>query len=599
MPSGLLIPGAGPGAGPGAAPPFAATRRSSTVDALLLNSFEGGSGGVAVTPANSGGPVSNNFEFVTGTVTYDAAQAAHGLLSMRADLAAGTTSGAFWNTSFGSPARFQGRDHFRAAGAPQVVARLFQTVLGASAVWGVAVDVTGKIGVRNLQAGTWATGGLSTHAPTPNDWHRYEFDATWERGDWTVVLYLFLDNNVDGVVPDEVLTTTGGLTFAGPVASYRFGAFTSASTTWTAWHDSIGLTTRGLLGPDLSPPRDPALAGLVGRTLYPGRGPSNFGRFFSTPRSTDIITAAAAVTLQGVAQSASLPAGTLQVSRALAGTVAAATRPAASLQVSRALQAATLPASRPAGTLSISRALVGPARPTSRPAATLTLQRAFQATARPTSALAAAASVSRALTAVVRPSSAATATATVTRALQAASRPTARLSGTATVSRAFQATSRPQAAPQGTLTVTAAGQVTLAAASSATSRPAATLTVTRALAASTAATVRPAATLTVRRALAVAVASTARPAASVTVRRAVAASVRAVARVQAAVQVVTPSTRAPRFLIGAPVAKWVERGPARKWTAGQPVAKWTVRGPVRKWRIGAPVRKWPPGPPTP
>src|SRR6266498_1077395 len=397
MPSGLLIPGAGPGAGPGAAPPFAATRRSSTVDALLLNSFEGGSGGVAVTPGNSGGPVSNNFEFVTGTVTYDAAQAAHGLLSMRADLAAGTTSGAFWNTSFGSPARFQGRDHFRAAGAPQVVARLFQTVLGASAVWGVAVDVTGKIGVRNLQAGTWATGGLSTHAPTPNDWHRYEFDATWERGDWTVVLYLFLDNNVDGVVPDEVLTTTGGLTFAGPVASYRFGAFTSASTTWTAWHDSIGLTTRGLLGPDLSPPRDPALAGLVGRTLYPGRGPSNLGRFFSTPRSTEIITAAAAVTLQGVAQSASLPAGTLQVSRAL----------------------------------------VGPARPTSRPAATLTLQRAFQATARPTSGLAAAPSVSRALTAVVRPSSAATATATVTRALQAASRPTVRPSGTATFARAF------------------------------------------------------------------------------------------------------------------------------------------------------------------
>src|SRR6266508_3272890 len=107
MPSGLLIPGAGPGAGPGAAPPFAATRRSSTVDALLLNSFEGGSGGVAVTPANSGGPVSNNFEFVTGTVTYDAAQAAHGLLSMRADLAAGTTSGAVWNsraTASGPPA---------------------------------------------------------------------------------------------------------------------------------------------------------------------------------------------------------------------------------------------------------------------------------------------------------------------------------------------------------------------------------------------------------------------------------------------------------------------------------------------------------------
>src|SRR6266540_2189974 len=565
MPSGLLIPGRGP-----APARFASSRRADTVDALLLNNFEQGSNGVAVTPANSGGPASNNFELATGTVTYDGAQAAHGLLSMRADLAAGTTSGVFWNTSFGSPTRFQGRDYFRASGAPGVVARLFQTVLGASAIWGVAVDVTGKIGVRNLQAGTFATGGLSTRVPTPNTWHRYEFDAVWNAGAWTVTLWLFLDAGADGGVPSETLVTTGGLVLGGPVASYRFGAFTSASTTWTAWHDSIGLTTRGLLGPDLSPPRDPALAGLVGRTLYPGRGPSNFGRFFSTPRSTDIITAAAAVTLQGVAQSASLPAGTLQVSRALAGTVAAATRPAASLQVSRALQAATLPASRPAGTLSISRALVGPARPTSRPAATLTLQRAFQATARPTSGLAAAPSVSRALTAVVRPSSAATVTATVARALQAASRPTARPSGTATVARAFQATSRPQAAPQGTLTVAAAGQVVLAAPSRATSRPAATLTVTRALA--------------------VAVASTARPAGSVTVRRAVAASVRAVARVQAAVQVVTPSTRAPRFLIGAPVAKWVERGPLGKWKAGQPVAK---------WRVGAPVRKWPPGPPTP
>src|SRR6266540_2273198 len=470
MPSGLLIPGRGP-----APARFASSRRADTVDALLLNNFEQGSNGVAVTPANSGGPASNNFELATGTVTYDGAQAAHGLLSMRADLAAGTTSGVFWNTSFGSPTRFQGRDYFRASGAPGVVARLLQTVLGASAIWGVAVDVTGKIGVRNLQAGTFATGGLSTRVPTPNTWHRYEFDAVWNAGAWTVTLWLFLDAGADGGVPSETLVTTGGLVLGGPVASYRFGAFTSASTTWTAWHDSIGLTTRGLLGPDLSPPRDPALAGLAGRTLYPGRGPSNLGRFFSTPRSTEIMTAAAAVTLQGVAQSANLPAGTLQVSRALQAASAAATRPAGSLGVSRALQAATLPASRPAGTL----------------------------------------------------------------------------------------------------------------------------TVTRTLAASTAATVRPAATLTVRRALAVTVASSVRPAASVTVRRAVAASVRAAARVQAAIQVVTPSTRAPRFLIGAPVAKWVERGPAGKWKAGQPVAKWTIRGPVAKWRVGAPVRKWPPGPPTP
>src|SRR6266545_968349 len=181
MPSGLLIPGRGP-----APARFAPSRRSDTVDALLLNNFEQGSNGVAVTPANSGGPASNNFELATGTVTYDAAQAAHGLLSMRADLAAGTTSGVFWNTSFGSPTRFQGRDYFRASGAPGVVARLFQTVLGASAIWGVAVDVTGKIGVRNLQAGTFATGGLSTRVPTPNTWHRYEFDAVWNGGASTV-----------------------------------------------------------------------------------------------------------------------------------------------------------------------------------------------------------------------------------------------------------------------------------------------------------------------------------------------------------------------------------------------------------------------------
>ncbi len=63
--------------------------------------------------------------------------------------------------------------------------------------------------------------------------------------------------------------------------------------------------------------------------------------------------------------------------------------------------------------------------------------------------------------------------------------------------------------------------------------------------------------------------------------------------------VVQGPTRDLRVLVGAPVAKWVERGPARKWTAGQPVVKWTIRGPVRKWRIGGPVRKWPPGPPTP
>ncbi len=64
-------------------------------------------------------------------------------------------------------------------------------------------------------------------------------------------------------------------------------------------------------------------------------------------------------------------------------------------------------------------------------------------------------------------------------------------------------------------------------------------------------------------------------------------------------QIAPTPTRDLRVLVGAPVAKWVERGPAGKWQAGQPVAKWTVCGPAAKWRVGAPVRKWPPGPPTP
>ncbi len=64
-------------------------------------------------------------------------------------------------------------------------------------------------------------------------------------------------------------------------------------------------------------------------------------------------------------------------------------------------------------------------------------------------------------------------------------------------------------------------------------------------------------------------------------------------------QVTPPPTRDLRVLVSAPVAKWVERGPAGKWRAGQPVAKWAVRGPTAKWRVGGPVRKWPSGPPTP
>lgn len=248
----------------------AASIPAPTVSTALirLNTFNGGSDGATITTANSGGTSGDAFDVVTNAPVFATAAARHGSLGMRAALSGTTQADVRWSTSFGSQSSFATRDYFKIDATPTAVTRLFETynTAGTVPLWGVGVNTAGKLVVRNIGTGTTAPGGLSSATITLNTWHRYEItSATWNGTDWSIVVALFLGTNVEGTSADETLTTTGGLTL-GAVGHYCFGAHAPSAITFTADHDSIGVTNGAPFGPaggGISP------AAVVGTALIP------------------------------------------------------------------------------------------------------------------------------------------------------------------------------------------------------------------------------------------------------------------------------------------------------------------------------------------
>src|SRR5258707_3093639 len=100
---------------------------------LLVNSFEGGTSGSAVSTANSGGASGNAFDSVTigtgATVAYDNAHAAHGSLALQiATAGTSAAANAQWSTSMGSQGTIWFRLYAYFTANPGVTTRLFRAI---------------------------------------------------------------------------------------------------------------------------------------------------------------------------------------------------------------------------------------------------------------------------------------------------------------------------------------------------------------------------------------------------------------------------------------------------------------------------------------
>lgn len=215
--------------------------------AELRNAAEG-TNATAVSVANSGSVGSNPADFIAGTApTYDTTGPLNGTSSMKAAVAGATTSGLRWTTSFTWPNTYRGSLLYSYPSNPAAVCRIYQQAATAPQ-WGIGIETTGKISVRDLVGGV-SRGTQAGAAPATGTKHRIEWQAAWDSVAATTVvtLRLFLGANWNGATPDETITSTA---FAQAIAptSGTFGVHFSAAQTFDVHLDQMVLDANGYPG---------------------------------------------------------------------------------------------------------------------------------------------------------------------------------------------------------------------------------------------------------------------------------------------------------------------------------------------------------------
>lgn len=218
---------------------------------LLVNSFEGGTSGIAITAGNSGGVSGNAFDTATqgsgATLNYDKTEAAHGLLSCNITTTSAAISEINWAASFGSGiATAYWRGYYFFTGNPSATIRLWNATTSGSSNCTVSLNSSGKITV------TYGSGGTSfvtfTSSVPLNAWFRVEGMITISAaaGQVAAILYEPLDTST----PTETHTSAASLNTGttGPTI-YAWGNSSTVASVGPYWVDDVGLSSTGYIGP--------------------------------------------------------------------------------------------------------------------------------------------------------------------------------------------------------------------------------------------------------------------------------------------------------------------------------------------------------------
>jgi hypothetical protein len=220
--------------------------------AQLVNSFEGGTSGTTISPANSGGASGNAFDVVsrtgTGVIQFDNTQAAHGSLSMKVQAAtSGDIASCNWSTSLGMLGQLWFREYLYFTANPTANCRVFSYIIGATNCGTVSVNSSGQLIMLSSNSVTMFT---FTAAIPLNQWFRIEgtiFNST-TAGQGTLRLY----TSPDSVTPAEAHTSAANFNTAGSGNSAVWGIAFSAAVLGPYWIDDIAVSTCGFLGPAFS-----------------------------------------------------------------------------------------------------------------------------------------------------------------------------------------------------------------------------------------------------------------------------------------------------------------------------------------------------------
>lgn len=218
----------------------------------LSNTFEGGTNGATITPANSGGASGNAFDSVVigtgGTCIYDNTHIHSGTLENEQTL--GVTAGQVylaWTTSLASPTELFSRMYLYITANPAATSAKILYLTGAATCL-LALTATGKVVLLNAASATVAT---STNSITLNAWNRLEFHCLQNATTGTIQARLFLGSSVDSATPTESLD--GGATNTGSSAysAIRLGQANNASSV-TYWIGDAAISTTAWVGPALN-----------------------------------------------------------------------------------------------------------------------------------------------------------------------------------------------------------------------------------------------------------------------------------------------------------------------------------------------------------
>jgi len=212
---------------------------------LASNTFEGGTAGAVITPANSGGASGTAFDAVAGAVTFSSTHPGHGALGMRVPVCTTACSPAYveWSTSVGAQTEVYGRVYLYLTKFPDGQGlRLFRQLNGTANTAKIVITAQGKLALENAVGTTVQTG---TQSVALNQLVRIEFRI--KNGATTGVIEAKLFNAAESTMPTETVTKTSANTGT-QATHYRFGQGTP-NTADATWLDDVALGTGGYLGP--------------------------------------------------------------------------------------------------------------------------------------------------------------------------------------------------------------------------------------------------------------------------------------------------------------------------------------------------------------
>jgi hypothetical protein len=248
----------------------------------VANTFEGGTDGVTISAANSGGASGDAFTSVFGTSLFQNSPAIGGMAMEVVD-AAGSTGVRWTGFGLGSVSvYFRGYYYLTAFPTTNALIPMFVQTAAAASCAQLQLTTAGKL--RNLNAAAGPLGTAGAVSVALNQWIRIEWrvlaSTTVGEAEWR------LFNTADSTTADETQNNTGAVLGA-DTDGIRFGVCTTPvpTTPFTVGVDNVAASSTDWIGPVPSGFTNTVVPTVTGTLNVGGTLTANTGTWTPTPGS--------------------------------------------------------------------------------------------------------------------------------------------------------------------------------------------------------------------------------------------------------------------------------------------------------------------------